>query len=163
MHTFDDAPNRLASADLDEEAHIAPLGSATVISILDRLPASAKTRRAVTSGDLVDRVAERIGVMAGRTRELERYVEKFEEWSNAQVEAVEMVADHWKTVTSAAEMKMDDLQRSLEYSKRRAELAECDLQNVRFRLELLHDRIAKVFGAAAKMRARRDKLGFDLE
>ncbi len=162
MKTFDEGPKLRATLhDEDTEEFEAPGPGATIISILDRLPASARKRRAETSGDLVDRVAERIGVMAGRTRDLERYVEKFEEWSSAQVDAVEKVADHWKSVTSAAEMKMDELQRSLEYSKRRAELAECDLQNVRYRLELLHERIAKVFGNAAKLRAAHEFVDFE--
>ena len=162
MASFDDSTTPRRAADAGDGFQPAASGAgATVISILDRLPASARTRRHDTSVDLVDRVAERIGVMAGRTRDLERYVERFEEWSNAQVDAVEQVADHWRNVTSAAEMKMDDLQRSLEFSKRRAELAECDLQNVRFRLELLHERIAKVFGAASQLRIRRDVAGSD--
>ena len=161
MHTFDDQSRSAAASDLDAAMDLStPREGATIISLMDRLPASAARRRA-TSSDLVDKVAERIGVMAGRTRELEQYVEKFEEWSNAQVLAVEKVAEHWKTVTSSAEMKIDDLQRSLEFSKRRAELAECDLQNVRFRLELLHDRIAKVFGATAQIRATREFTGFE--
>jgi hypothetical protein len=162
MKTFDEGPKLRPMLHLDDADEIeAPREGATIISILDRLPASARSRRVESSVDLVDRVAQRIGVMAGRTRELERYVEKFEQWSNAQVDAVEKVADHWKSVTSAAEMKMDELQRSLEYSKQRAELAECDLQNVRYRLELLHERIAKVFGDAAKVRARRELIDFD--
>lgn len=162
MHTFDDPSRSVTAPDLDEALDRAtPREGATIISLMDRLPASAAARRRSTSSDLVDKVAERIGVMAGRTRELEQYVEKFEEWSNAQVLAVEKVAEHWKTVTSSAEMKIDDLQRSLEFSKRRAELAECDLQNVRFRLELLHDRIAKVFGATAQIRATREFTGFE--
>lgn len=160
MSSFDESSTSLPKFDRDEDVAV-PTGSATIISIMDRLPPAARERRANQSVDLVDRVAERIDVMAGRTRELERYVEKFEEWSSAQVEAVEMVADHWKSVTAAAEMKIDDLQRSLEFSKRRAELAECDLQNVRYRLELLHDRIAKVFGAAAQIKATRHFTSFD--
>lgn len=160
MYTLDEGLRPKLERDETADGEAAGEG-ATIISILDRLPASARVRPAEKSGDLVDRVSERIGVMAGRTRELERYVEKFEEWSSAQVQAVEQVADHWKSVTSAAEMKIDDLQRSLEFSKRRAELAECDLQNVRYRLELLHDRIGKVFGAAAQLRAARDFAGLD--
>ena len=162
MRTSDEGPKLRPQLHLEDADDVeAPAGGATIISILDRLPASARSRRLNESVDLVDRVSQRIGVMAGRTRDLERYVEKFEQWSNAQVEAVEEVADHWKSVTSAAEMKIDDMQRSLEFSKRRAELAECDLQNVRYRLETLHERIRKVFGNAAKLRARRDFIDFE--
>ena len=132
------------------------VSTAKVISLLDRLPAGAASRPANAGRDLVESVADRIGVMAGRTRELESYVQQFEEWSSAQVSAVEMVAEHWKSVTATAEMRIDELQRSLEASKRRAELAECDLQNVRYRLEMLHDRIAKVFGSTARFRATRE-------
>lgn len=160
MSSFDESSRLLSRSELHEPIAPAP-ESATIISILDRLPAAARERRAQLSVDLIDRVADRIGVMAGRTRELEDYVEKFESWSNAQVEAVELVAAHWRSVTASAEMKIDDLQRSLEFSKRRAELAEFELQNVRDRLELLHGRIAKVFGATAQLKAKHHFTGTD--
>ena len=162
MDPFDDNPRSWRAAKADRSLEPDSTGTdATVISILDRLPASARTRRAGASLDIVDRVAERIGTIAGRTRELERYVERFEDWSSAQVDAAEQVADHWRTITLAAETRIDDLQRSLEFSKRRAELAECDLQNVRYHLELLNERIAKVFGTTADTRTKRNLTGCD--
>ena len=136
-------------------------GGATIISLIERLPQNAAARRRQLSGELVDQVADRISMMVDRTRELEHYIQHFEQWSSEQVDLVETVADHWKNVTSAAELRMDQLQRSLEASKRRAELAECDLQNVRFRLEALHDRISKVFGATSRFRATREVVGFE--